>query len=62
MDEERLRRLALAVLETEATAVRALTTRIDAAFLRACRYMLECGGRVVVLGMGKSGHIGGKIA
>ncbi len=62
MDEERLRRLALAVLETEAAAVRALTARIDAAFLRACRYMLECGGRVVVLGMGKSGHIGGKIA
>ncbi len=62
MDEERLRRLALAVLETEAAAVRALAARIDAAFVRACRHMLECDGRVVVLGMGKSGHIGGKIA
>lgn len=61
-DEERLKRLGQAVLRTEAAAVSALMSRIDAAFVRACRYMLACQGRIVVLGMGKSGHVGGKIA
>ena len=36
--------------------------RIDEHFLTACKYLLECTGRVVVIGMGKSGHIGSKIA
>jgi arabinose-5-phosphate isomerase len=54
--------LALAVLETEAGAVAALTKRIDGTFLSACQFILDCRGRVVVLGMGKSGHIGGKLA
>ncbi len=49
-------------LEIEADAVRALVARIDAAFLAAVRTLLACKGRVVVTGMGKSGHIGGKIA
>ncbi len=35
---------------------------LDERFAQACQYMLRCQGRVVVLGMGKSGHIGGKIA
>ena len=51
-----------AVIDLEARAVAALGARIDGDFARACRYMLGCEGRIVVLGMGKSGHIGGKIA
>jgi len=62
VDEDRLRELGRRVLETEAAAVQALIPRIDKDFARACHYMLGCRGRVVVLGMGKSGHIGGKIA
>ena len=61
-ERSRLRELALAVLDTEADAVRGLRARIDDAFLRACELILACRGRVVVFGMGKSGHIGGKIA
>ena len=59
---EDLRKSGLAVIETEANAVRALGARIDAAFVAACEHMLGCKGRIVVTGMGKSGHIGGKIA
>jgi arabinose-5-phosphate isomerase len=59
---EKIRALGRAVIETEAEAVAALGARIDAGFARACGYLLECQGRIVVLGMGKSGHIGGKIA
>ncbi len=62
MTQETLCRLGRAVIETEAAAVAALADRIGEGFARACRYMLECEGRVVVLGMGKSGHIGGKLA
>ena len=50
------------VIENEAAAVLALSERIDEQFARACRLILNCKGRVVVTGMGKSGHIGGKIA
>ena len=62
LNPENTRSLALAVLETEAASVAALTKRIDTAFLTACQFVLDCRGRVVVLGMGKSGHIGGKLA
>lgn len=62
MNDHKLQALGLAVIETEARAVSALAGRIDAQFARACDYILACTGRVVVLGMGKSGHIGGKIA
>jgi arabinose-5-phosphate isomerase len=55
-------RSARRTLEIEADAVRALVARIDDAFLAAVRTLLACKGRVVVTGMGKSGHIGGKIA
>ncbi len=58
----RLRSLGLAVIETEAAAISSLAARIDDDFARACSYMLECPGRIVVIGMGKSGHIGSKIA
>ena len=62
MNDSTLKKLGLAVLETEAAAVNALKSRIDEDFVRACHYMLDCEGRVVVIGMGKSGHIGSKIA
>ncbi|GAB4289408.1 MAG: arabinose-5-phosphate isomerase KdsD [Thiohalomonadaceae bacterium] len=61
-DDDKLQQLGRAVLETEAAAVAALSGRIDAGFARACRHMLACEGRIVVTGMGKSGHIGAKIA
>lgn len=54
--------LAEAVLRTEAEAVLALVQRLDTQFTQACEHMLACTGRVVVIGMGKSGHIGNKIA
>jgi arabinose-5-phosphate isomerase len=59
---DQIKRLGRAVIETEANAVAALAERMDDAFVAACRHMLACDGRIVVLGMGKSGHIGGKIA
>ncbi|MEJ8569648.1 KpsF/GutQ family sugar-phosphate isomerase [Elongatibacter sediminis] len=62
MNEGAIAKLARAVIETETEAIRSLLPRIDAAFFTACRHMLDCTGRVVVIGMGKSGHIGGKIA
>jgi len=46
----------------ELEAVEALFERINADFVRACELLLNCRGRVVVVGMGKSGHIGNKIA
>lgn len=46
----------------ELEAVEALFERIDADFVHACELLLACRGRVVVVGMGKSGHIGNKIA
>ena len=62
LDSEKLKRLARAVLETEASAVAALQARIDDDFVCACSHILACEGRIVVTGMGKSGHIGDKIA
>jgi len=62
IDADKLRELALAVIHTETEAIAALTARINDEFVRACDYLLHCDGRIVVLGMGKSGHIGGKIA
>jgi arabinose-5-phosphate isomerase len=54
--------LGLAVIETEIAAVEELKSRLGENFNRACELMLACEGRIVVTGMGKSGHIGGKIA
>jgi arabinose-5-phosphate isomerase len=50
------------VIATELEAVSALSARIDKDFARACDLLLHCEGRVVVVGIGKSGHIGRKIA
>jgi arabinose-5-phosphate isomerase len=62
MDPATLQALGLRALEIERDALSELMPRIDAHFSRACELMLACTGRVVVTGMGKSGHIGNKIA
>ncbi|MFB3078005.1 MAG: SIS domain-containing protein, partial [Lysobacterales bacterium] len=62
MNKDDIITLAQAVIENEAAAVSALLDRIDESFCRACEIMLDCEGRIVVIGMGKSGHIAGKIA
>ncbi len=54
--------LAREVLRLEASEIAALAQRLDDNFERAVKLILQCKGRVVVSGMGKSGHIGGKIA
>ena len=54
--------LARTVLRIEAQAVSALVDRLDGSFLRAVELLLQCRGRVVVSGVGKSGHVGRKIA
>ncbi|HEY2627508.1 MAG TPA: KpsF/GutQ family sugar-phosphate isomerase [Usitatibacter sp.] len=61
-DAQRFLALAREVLDIEADAVRGLKSRLGAEFLEAHRLMLGTKGRVVVTGMGKSGHIGRKIA
>jgi arabinose-5-phosphate isomerase len=61
-DNITLQQLGRSVIELEAQAVSALAPRINDDFARACRLILACEGRVVVVGMGKSGHIGSKIA
>ncbi|MCK5898843.1 MAG: KpsF/GutQ family sugar-phosphate isomerase [Methylococcales bacterium] len=54
--------LARQVIETEANEVMALTQQINQNFINACELILQCQGRVVVTGLGKSGHIARKIA
>ncbi|MDA9129598.1 SIS domain-containing protein, partial [Gammaproteobacteria bacterium] len=49
-------------VKIELEAVAALSDRIDESFARACEIILKSTGRVVVIGMGKSGHVGRKIA
>lgn len=62
IDKAKLSALAHAVIDTEIEAVKALHERINDDFMQACEFMLHCQGRVVVIGMGKSGHIGSKLA
>lgn len=62
MDKHAIVCLGRAVIETEAAAVSALLQRIDEQFVNACSCMLDCKGRIIVSGVGKSGHIAGKIA
>ena len=62
MTQTDFKRLGLAVIDTEIESVSALKSRIDDSFVQACELMLGCEGRIVVTGMGKSGHIAGKIA
>lgn len=53
---------ALRTIGLERDAINDLLTRVDQHFDKACELMLHCKGRVVVTGMGKSGHIGTKLA
>lgn len=55
-------KVALATLKIEEQALQVLATQIDARFRRACEIILQCQGRLVITGMGKSGHIGRKMA
>lgn len=50
------------VLEIESAAINGLLASLDATFDQACQILFDCQGKVIVTGMGKSGHIGGKIA
>lgn len=56
------KQLALNVINIEKQAIEEIKQFIDNEFEKACQLMMECKGRVIVIGMGKSGHIGGKIA
>lgn len=50
------------VIDVETQALQSLSARLDEKFQRACEICMDCRGRIVVVGMGKSGHIGSKIA
>jgi arabinose-5-phosphate isomerase len=62
LNDQKLRELGLAVIQVEAQAINALAEQINDNFVAACKLLFNCTGRVVVIGMGKSGHIAGKIA
>ncbi len=61
-DAGRAQRLAAHTFRTEARALQALAERVDASFAQVVQAVLARRGRVVVMGMGKSGHVGRKIA
>ena len=54
--------LAKAVISAEVEAIEALSMRLDEEFEKSCNAILACKGRVIISGMGKSGHISNKIA
>ena len=56
------KQLATQVIEIEQQAIKELLQYVDHSFELSCQLMFDCQGRVIVIGMGKSGHIGGKIA
>lgn len=62
ISSDKLKTLGKAVIETEQSALASLIDCIDDKFVAACNVILNCNGRVIVIGMGKSGHIGNKIA
>lgn len=62
VSDDQLTASGLRTIRIEHDAIGSLTARIDANFANACRLMLNCAGRIVVTGMGKSGHIARKIA
>src|SRR5581483_2933132 len=61
-EEMSFEQLGRETLEIEAQALKALVKHVDQSFHRSCELILQTKGRVVIVGMGKSGHIGGKIA
>ena len=62
LHHDKIRKLALAVIQVEARAIEELSLQINDYFIMACELMIQSKGRIVVTGMGKSGHIAGKIA
>jgi arabinose-5-phosphate isomerase len=62
INKDKICELAQQVINTESQAVLKLRERIDDSFVKACELILACQGHVVVIGMGKSGHIANKIA
>ena len=62
LDPTSILSLARQTLDIEAAALTELKDRLDARFVQAVQLLLDCRGRVVVSGMGKSGHIGRKLA
>lgn len=62
MDKTALKLSAIRTIELEQLAVANLADRIDEGFFNACELILNCEGRVIVMGIGKSGHIANKIA
>jgi arabinose-5-phosphate isomerase len=62
VEPKKIYQIAQAVLETEAQAILNLRSRINEDFVKACKLLLECNGRIIVTGIGKPGHIGNKIA
>ena len=62
LDTQKVIQLAQAVIREEANAVMDLSCRINDDFVSACQHLINTSGRIVVLGIGKSGHIGRKIA
>lgn len=61
-EKQGISELAKAVIETEQAAIGELLHRIDDAFVNAVQILMACEGRIIVTGIGKSGHIGNKIA
>lgn len=61
-NDDDLLKAGLNVLEIECAAMHRLCNRLDQNFAAACKTILACKGRIIVLGIGKSGHIGNKIA
>lgn len=59
---DKMRQIGLQVITIESQSVESLKDRIDDNFAKACEYCLNCPERIVVMGMGKSSYIGGKIA
>ena len=62
MEKETIIARATECLEQEAAAIRALVSRLDESFVQAVQAIRDCQGKIVVTGVGKSGHIGSKIA
>ncbi len=62
MNQNAIKQIARAVIKTELQEISRLLDRLDDNFIKACEIMLACKGRIIVIGMGKSGHIGNKIA
>lgn len=62
IDAPRALNLARAALDIEAAALRSMSERLNGAFTAVVQRILQLPGRVVVMGMGKSGHVGRKVA